>query len=130
MRFYKGHKASPDVVVYHRGDEKGTPIAIYECKLYKNSKASKDNMHQVESQIAAFFDDPRECSHYGLIYGHFDGKMPDAEPNVYHIDLRGAKDDVDKSFKATLELLRNVVLRADWPTEAREDATQPGPATI
>ena len=70
-------------------------------------------MHQVESQIAAFFDDPQECRHYGLIYGHFDGEMPDAEPNVYHIDLRGAKDGVDKSFKATLELLRNAVLRAD-----------------
>ena len=130
LKLFPEHKAAPDVVVYRKGEEKETPIAIYECKLYKNSKASKDNMHQVESQIAAFSSPALSPHRYGLVYGHFDGNMPDTEPNVYHIDLRGAKDDVDKSFKATLELLRNVVLRADWPTEAREDATQPGPATI
>ena len=104
MRFYKGHKASPDVVVYHRGDEKGTPIAIYECKLYKNSKASKDNMHQVESQIAAFSSPPLSPHRYGLIYGHFDGNPPKPEPNVYHIDLRGGKGYAE-DFDATLKEL-------------------------
>ena len=53
--------------------------------------------------------------------------MPDTEPNVYHIDLRGDKGGVDESFKATLKLLRDAILRAD---EARKDATQPGPVAI
>ena len=114
LKLFPEHKAAPDVVVYLKGEEDRTPIAIYECKLYKNSKASKDNMHQVESQIAAFFDDPRECSHYGLIYGHFDGEMPDAEPNVYHIDLRGDKAHADSSFRNMIEKLsRQVVAAAD-----------------
>ena len=116
MRFYKGHKASPDVVVYRKGEEKETPIAIYECKLYKNSKASKDNMHQVESQIAAFFDDPQECRHYGLIYGHFDGQLPKWEPNVYHIDLRSteprSKAHADNSFRNMIEKLSREVVAA------------------
>ena len=113
MRFYKGHKASPDVVVYRKGQENDTPIAIYECKLYKNSKASKDNMHQVESQIAAFSSPPLSPHRYGLVYGHFDGNMPDTEPNVYHIDLRGDKGGVDVSFQKVIEGLSEEVAAAD-----------------
>ena len=100
LRFYERHKAEPDIVVY----EDGKPIAIYEVKLYKDSRASKIHMHQVESQIAAFFDNPQECRHFGLIYGHFDGNPPKPEPNVYHIDLRGGKGYAE-DFDATLKEL-------------------------
>ena len=113
MRFYKGHKASPDVVVYRKGEEKETPIAIYECKLYKNSKASKDNMHQVESQIAAFSSPPLSPHRYGLIYGHFDGELPKEEDHVYHIDLRGDKGGVDVSFQKVIKKLSEEVAAAD-----------------
>ena len=126
MRFYKGHKASPDVVVYRKGEEKKTPIAIYECKLYKISKATKDNMHQVESQIAAFSSPPLSPHRYGLVYGHFDGNMPDTEPNVYHIDLRSteprSKAHADNSFRKMIEKLsREVVAAADERRRQLED---------
>jgi len=91
MNSFPTRGASPDVVVYRKGEEDRTPIAIYECKLYKDSKASKDNMHQVESQIAAFSSPPLSPHRYGLVYGHFDGEMPDTEANVYHIDLRSTE---------------------------------------
>merc|ERR1719399_734365 len=108
LKLFPKHSAAPDVVVYRKGEEEdGTPIAIYECKLYKSSKASKDNMHQVESQIAAFSSPPLSPHRYGLVYGHFtSNKPPPREDHVYHIDLRGDKGGVDESFKATLKLLR------------------------
>ena len=114
LKLFPEHKAAPDVVVYLKGEEDRTPIAIYECKLYKNSKASKDNMHQVESQIAAFSSPLLSPHRYGLVYGHFDGNMPDTEPNVYHIDLRGDKAHADSSFRNMIEKLsRQVVAAAD-----------------
>ena len=114
LKLFPEHKAAPDVVVYLKGEEDRTPIAIYECKLYKNSKASKDNMHQVESQIAAFSSPALSPHRYGLVYGHFDGEMPDTEPNVYHIDLRGDKAHADSSFRNMIEKLsRQVVAAAD-----------------
>jgi hypothetical protein len=132
LKLFPQHKAAPDVVVYLKGEEKRTPIAIYECKLYKNSKASTNNMHQVESQMTAFSSPLLSPHRYGLVYGHFtSGNPPPPEDHVYHIDLRStgsrSKTDAEGSFQETLELLRDAVLQA---TEARKDATQPGPATI
>jgi hypothetical protein len=101
LKYFPKHKAEPDIVVYCAGQEDAEPIAIYDVKLYKNSKASKTHTHQVESQIAAFFDDPQNC-HFGLIYGHFDGDLPTPENHVYHIDLRGDKgrtEDFDAALK-------------------------------
>ena len=112
LKLFPEHKAAPDVVVYLKGDEDRTPIAIYECKLYKDSKASKDNMHQVESQIAAFSSPALSPHRYGLVYGHFDGNMPDTEPNVYHIDLRGDKGGVDVSFQKVIKKLSEEVAAA------------------
>ena len=113
LKLFPQHKAAPDVVVYRKGEEKETPIAIYECKLYKNSKASKDNMHQVESQIAAFSSPPLSPHRYGLIYGHFDGELPKEEDHVYHIDLRGDKGGVDVSFQKVIKKLSEEVAAAD-----------------
>ena len=116
LKLFPEHKAAPDVVVYLKGEEDRTPIAIYECKLYKDSKASKDNMHQVESQIAAFSSPPLYPHRYGLVYGHFDGEMPDTEPNVYHIDLRSteprSKAHAEDSFQKIIQELRSEVLAA------------------
>ena len=100
LRLYERHKAEPDIVVY----KNGKPIAIYEVKLYKSSKASINHMYQIESQIAAVFDDPQNCRHYGLIYGHFEGELPKWEAHVYHIDLRGGKGYAE-DFDATLKEL-------------------------
>ena len=116
LKLFPEHKAAPDVVVYLKGEEDRTPIAIYECKLYKDSKASKDNMHQVESQIAAFSSPPLSPHRYGLVYGHFDGEMPDTEPNVYHIDLRSteprSKAHAEDSFQKIIQKLSREVVAA------------------
>ena len=82
-------------------------------------------MHQVEAQRAAFGNPGL----VGLIYGLFtdDPDLPKRkDDNVHYIDLRGTKDEATESFDKTLELLRDAVLAA----EARDVATQPGPATI
>ena len=111
MKSFPTRKASPDVVVYRKGEK--NPIAIYECKLYKNSQASiLDHMHQVEAQRAAFGNPDL----VGLIYGHFTDDPPlpkKKDDNVHYIDLRGTKDEATKSFDETLEPLRDAILRAD-----------------
>ena len=125
MNSFPTHKASPDVV-YREGEEDGTPIAIYECKLYKKVQADLlHHMHQVEAQRAAFGNPGL----VGLIYGLFtdDPDLPKKkDKNVHYIDLRGTKDRATESFDDTLERLRDAVLAA----EARDVATQPGLATI
>ena len=113
LKLFPQHKAAPDVVVYRKGEEDGTPIAIYDCKLYRNSKATKNSMHQVESQIAAFSSPPLSPHRYGLIYGHFDGELPKEEDHVYHIDLRGDKGGVDVSFQKVIKKLSEEVAAAD-----------------
>ena len=89
MKSFPTRKASPDVVVYREGEEDGTPIAIYECKLYKKVQADLlKHMHQVEAQRAAF----RNPGLVGLIYGLFtdDPDLPKKkDDNVHYIDLRG-----------------------------------------
>ena len=126
MNSFPTRGASPDVVVYRKGEEDRTPIAIYDCKLYRKVQADLlHHMHQVEAQRAAFGNPGL----VGLIYGLFtdDPDLPKRkDDNVHYIDLRGTKDEATESFDKTLELLRDAVLAA----EARDVATQPGPATI
>ena len=124
MKSFPTRKAAPDVVVYRKGEK--NPIAIYECKLYEKSQESLlKHMHQVEAQRAAFGDPDL----VGLIYGHFtdDPDLPKKkDDNVHYIDLRGTEAQATESFDKTLELLCDTVLAAN----ARDVATQPGPATI
>ena len=114
LKLFPKHSAAPDVVVYRKGEEDGTPIAIYDCKLYRNSKASKNSMHQVESQIAAFSSPSLSPHRYGLVYGHFTSNDPVEEDHVYHIDLRGDKADADVSFQEVIKRLsEEVAVAAD-----------------
>merc|ERR1719399_2441025 len=125
LKLFPKHSAAPDVVVYRKGEEEdGTPIAIYECKLYKDSKASKDNMHQVESQIAAFSSPNLSPHRYGLVYGHFaSSNPPQREDHVYHIDLRStelrSKAHADDSFRNMIEELSREVVAAAHERERR-----------
>ena len=128
MKSFPTRKASPDVVVYRKGEK--NPIAIYECKLYEKSQESLlQHMHQVEAQRAAFGNPGL----VGLIYGHFtdDPPLPERkDDNVHYIDLRStgprSKEDADGSFQKTLERLHDAVLAA----KARDVSTQTEPTAI
>ena len=112
MKSFPTRKASPDVVVYREGEEDGTPIAIYECKLYKKVQADLlKHMHQVEAQRAAF----RNPGLVGLIYGLFtdDPDLPKKkDDNVHYIDLRGTEAQATESFERIIQELSGEVVAA------------------
>ena len=116
MKSFPTRKASPDVVVYRKGEK--NPIAIYECKLYEKSQESLlKHMHQVEAQRAAFGDPDL----VGLIYGHFTDDPPlpkKKDDNVHYIDLRSAppprtKEQATKAFNDTLSAIVSEIRAAD-----------------